>query len=59
MFGFIKEILITAIAFIGLNSYNAMNATPLKCVSPVLININSNEPLFYPYIVTVNKKLII
>ena len=33
MSGFIKEIFITAVAFIGLNSYNAVNATPLKCVS--------------------------
>ena len=30
MFGFIKKIFMTAIAFIGWNAYNAMNAIPLK-----------------------------
>ena len=43
---------------------NALNAIPLKCVSmnnqecktrPGIININSNEPLFYPYSTQVNK----
>ena len=41
-----------------------MNAMPLKCVSmnnkecnirPEIININSNEPTFYPYSIKVNK----
>ena len=41
-----------------------LNAVPLKCVSinnqeckirPKIININSNEPLFYPYEIKVNK----
>ena len=40
------------------------NTIPLKCVSinnqeckirPEIININSNEPLFYPYSIKVNK----
>ena len=39
-------------------SCKALNVIPLKCVSminqeckvrPEIININSNEPLFYPY----------
>ena len=31
-----------------------MNAIPLKCVSKI-IDINSNEPVFYPYSIEVNK----
>ena len=55
MFGYIKKTFIAAIGFIGLNGHIA-----LKCVSmnnqecrvrPAIVNINSNEPLFYPYIV--------
>ena len=48
------------------DSLNAVpfNTIPLKCVSinnqeckirPEIININSNEPLFYPYSIKVNK----
>ena len=45
-------------------SCNVLNVNPLKCVSmnnqecrarPEVININSNEPLFYPYSILVNK----
>ena len=41
-----------------------LNAVPLKCVSmhnqecrirPEIININSNEPMIYPYSIKVNK----
>ena len=48
------NLFITAVAFIGLNGYNAMNSTPMKCVSisnqecrvrPVIILI-----LWYIYI---------
>ena len=43
---------------------NALNAIPLKCVSinnqeykvrPGILNINSNEPSFYPYSTLVNQ----
>ena len=59
MFEFIKKMFIAAIGIIGLNVVN-----PVKCVStnnqeckitPVIMNINSNEPLFYPYSILVNK----
>ena len=45
-------------------SCNVLNSFPLKCVSmnnqeckvrPKILNINSNEPSFYPYIILVNK----
>ena len=54
MFDFIKKCFFTAMMF----SCNVSNAILLKCVSmnnqeckirPEIININSNEPLFYPY----------
>ena len=60
MYGFIKKKLITVIAFIGLNA----NVNPLKCVSmtnqeckvrPAIMIVNSNEFLFYPYSIAVNK----
>ena len=44
-------------------SYNVLNVNSLKCVSinnqecrarPEIININSNEPLFYPYSIKIN-----
>ena len=61
MFGFIKNMFITTMMFVG---FGALNTIPLKCVSinnqeckarPAKMNINSNESLFYPYIILVNK----
>ena len=56
MFRFIKKKFVVAIGFIEL-SVKPLNAIPLKCVSmsnqerkvrPAILNINSNESLFYP-----------
>ena len=66
MFGFVKQIFVSAVMFFGCNALNAipLNAVPLKCVSmnnqecrirPEIININSNEPTFCPYSIKVNK----
>ena len=64
IFGFMKKIFFTAIAFIGLKRYNTMNAILLKGVSVsnqecrltlVIININSNEHFFYLYSIIINK----
>ena len=62
MFKFIKKsfFFFTAMIF----RCNVLNATPLKCVSlnnqefrirPAIINVNSNEPSFYPYSIEINK----
>ena len=61
MFEFIKKMFVVTMSFF---SCNALNAIPLKCVSmnnqecrirPEIININSNEPTFYPCSIKVNK----
>ena len=56
MLGFLKRVFVVAMAFISCSA--------LKCVStnnqefkaiPEVININSNDPLFYPYSIEINK----
>ena len=60
MFKFIKQIFVSAIMFFG--SLSSVN--PLKCVSinnqeckvrPKIVNINSNEPIFYPFSIKTSK----
>ena len=60
MFGFAKQIFISAIMFFG--SLSSVN--PLTCVlmnnqeckvRPEIVNINSNEPLFYPFSIKTSK----
>ena len=60
MFGFIKKVFVVAMTFF---SCNVLNVISLKCVSVnnqeckirlLIINIYSNEPLFYPYSILVN-----
>ena len=60
MFEFIKQIFIlTMIFFINLSNVN-----PLECVSiknqefkvrSEIINVNSNNPIFYPFCIKINK----
>ena len=61
MFVFIKKCFFTAIICFD---YNVLKVNPSKCVSinnqqckirPQIINIKSNEPLFYPYSVKIGK----
>ena len=61
MLGFIKKCFFTAITFF---SYNTLNANYLECVSmnnqeckirSEIIKANTNEPMFYPYSITINK----
>ena len=60
MFEFIKQIFIATMIFFGYLS----NANPLECISiknqeckvrPEIINVNSNNPIFYPFSNKVNK----
>ena len=61
MFGLIKKTFISAITFF---SSNVLNVNPLECVSMnnqeckirlEIINLNTNEPLFYPYSIKINR----
>ena len=61
MFGFIKKVFFTAIAFF---SSNVLNVISLKCFTmnnqecktrTKIIDANNNEPMFYPYSIKVNK----
>ena len=60
MFKFIKEIFISTIIFYG----SLSNVNPLECLSmksqeckvrPEIVNLNSNEPIFYPYSISTSK----
>ena len=59
--GFIKNVFFTAINFF---SYYALNVNSLEWVSmnnqeckirSEIINVNTNEPMFYSYSITINK----
>ena len=61
MFGFIKKYFLTAMTIFN---YNASNVNSLECVSmnnqkckirSEIINVNTNEPMFYPCSITINK----
>ena len=61
MFGFIKKCFFTAIRFI---SFNLPGVNSLECVSmnnqewkvrTKIIDLNTNEPMFYPYSIKINR----
>ena len=61
MFGSINEVFVVAMTF---SYFNLSNANSLECVSinnqeckvrSETINVNTIEPLFYPYNITINK----
>ena len=60
MFGLIKQIFISAIIYFGnLSSVNSLECISMKnqeCKArPEIANINSNNPIFYPFSIKVNK----
>ena len=61
MFKFIKQIFVSTMMFFGCN---LSSVNPLECVSmnnqeckvrPEIVNVNSNEPLFYPFSIKTSK----
>ena len=59
MFGFIKKIFLTVLSYV-----NPLSATPLGSISmnnqackvwPEIINVNSDEPVFYPFSIKTSK----
>ena len=60
MFRFIKQIIVSALMFFdSLSSVNSLECISMKnqeCkVRPEIININSNNPIFYPFSIKINK----
>ena len=60
MFRFIKQIFISTITFFGsLSNVNSLECISMKnqeCkVRPEIVNINSNNPIFYPFSIKTNK----
>ena len=60
MFGIIKKIFLTGLAFLS----RLLITTSLNCISminqackvrPEIINLNSNEPVFYTFSINANK----
>ena len=61
MFGFVNQIFISAMMFFG---RNLSSVNPLECISinnqeckvrPKIINVNSDEPVFYPFSIKTSK----
>ena len=61
MFGFIKKVFVVAMI---LFTFNLSNVKSLECVlmnnqectiRSEIINVNTNEPMFYPYSIKINK----
>ena len=56
MFRFIKQVFVVVMSFFSCNALKYVSMNNQECkVGPEIININSNEPLFYPYSVKINK----
>ena len=56
MFGFIKKCLFTAMTSFSWNELTCVSINNQVCrARPEVMNINSNEPLSYPYSILVNK----
>ena len=60
MFRFIKQIFISATmlfnSLMGVNSLECISIKNEECkVRPEIVNINSNNPIFYPFSIKVNK----
>ena len=54
MFGFIKTVFVVGTSFFSCNALECVSMNNQECkVRPEIININSNEPSFYPYSVVI------
>ena len=61
MFRFVKQIFVLAIMFFGcslsnVNSLECVSINNQECkVRPETVNVNSNEPIFYPFRIRTSK----
>ena len=62
MFGFIKKVFFTGLTI--LSSVNLLTVIPLWCISitnqeikvrPQIVNVDSDEPIFYPFSIKTSK----
>ena len=59
MFGFIKKCFFTAMTFFNLSNVSSLKYVTMsnqECkITTEIINLNTNEPLFYPYSIKINR----
>ena len=60
MFRFMKQVFVSAVMFFGnlliVNSLECVSINNQECkVRPEIVNINDNEPIFYPYSIRTSK----
>ena len=59
MFGFIKKCFYTAMTFFNLSNINSLECVSMnnqECkIRTEIINLNSNEPMIYPYSIKINR----
>ena len=65
IFGFVKKVFFIGLTILSsFTNANSLNAIPLSCISmknqeckvrPEIINVNSNEPVFYPFSIKTSK----
>ena len=59
MFGFIKKCFFTAMTFFSLSNVNSLECVSMnnrECkIRTEIIYINTNEPIFYPYSIKINR----
>ena len=56
MFGLFKKCFFTAMTFFSCNASKCVSMNNQECkISPEMIYVNSNEPLFYLYSININK----
>ena len=56
MFGFIKKVFAVAMTFFSCNALKCISMNNQECKTrPEIIDVNSNEPVFFPYNILVSK----
>ena len=64
MFSFVKKVFVLGLAVLSSSITDALSATPLNCISlknqeckvtSKTADINSNNPMFYPFSIKANK----
>ena len=58
MFRFIKKMFVVAMTFFSCNALECILMNNQECkIRAEIINVNSDNPLFYPYSIEINKEL--